>query len=163
MSRRYRALSLLLILSISACSDGSGPRDNQRGLVATAISAGGAATCAITPTHSLVCWGWINGSGEPPVTPSVLGQDLVRAVSMSRGWEHFCLVTLELKARCWGEMLLNATYSPSYLGPTSPSLRNWISSPSLRERAMPVLPGSMPRPCAGAHITAVSVEPASPA
>ncbi|MGH8185827.1 MAG: RCC1 domain-containing protein, partial [Steroidobacteraceae bacterium] len=83
----------------------------------TAISAGGAHTCAIDTATRVWCWGW-NGSHQLarikqlvplseipiPISSNQFGQSLL-ASSISAGAEHTCAIDTGGAAWCWGQNL----------------------------------------------------------
>src|SRR3989442_9515361 len=73
----------------------------------TALTAGGAHTCALLADSTVRCWGE-NGEGQlgdgttlgKPNGIRVTG--ITGAVAISAGWEHTCAVLQDGTARCWG-------------------------------------------------------------
>jgi alpha-tubulin suppressor-like RCC1 family protein len=91
------------------------------GRTATAISAGGADTCAILDNGSVLCWGYGGGGfrydgrlgygnesnvGDTPSdTPGLVGPVNLeghRAVAISTGGAHTCAILDDGSVRCWG-------------------------------------------------------------
>ena len=76
----------------------------------TAISAGGAHTCAITSAGAAMCWGMRgngqigsgNGTGEPSATPTQVTGLSSGVIAISAGENHTCAITSDKKAACWG-------------------------------------------------------------
>jgi alpha-tubulin suppressor-like RCC1 family protein len=83
----------------------------------TAISAGGAHTCAIDTSSAIWCWGW-NGSHQlarfKSITPfsdvpiqisTNTSNQVLRARAISAGDEHTCALDMSGAAWCWGQNL----------------------------------------------------------
>ena len=93
--------------------ESAGPVDLGRGRTATAISAGGAHTCALLDDGGVRCWGFGDdgrlglgnrdsvGDDEAPgsVAPVSLGQ---KATAISTGANDSCAILQDGSVRCWG-------------------------------------------------------------
>ena len=76
---------------------------------AIGISAGSFFTCALRASGTLRCWGSNaagqlgNGGASAPVGTAVDVVSVSRAVVLSAGYEHACVVIVDGTARCWGK------------------------------------------------------------
>jgi alpha-tubulin suppressor-like RCC1 family protein len=72
------------------------------------IAAGGNHTCAITPGGGVMCWGSNDngqlgdGSRTDRTRPVSVKNLAVRAVAVTAGWTHTCILTEEGGVKCWG-------------------------------------------------------------
>jgi len=91
------------------------PVDIGSGRTAVAISAGGAHTCAVLDTGSVLCWGFGEdgrlGYGDPASigddeTPGTLAPVQIgagrTATAVSAGSQHTCALLDDKSVRCWG-------------------------------------------------------------
>lgn len=74
----------------------------------TAITTGGAHTCAVTSSGNVQCWGANehgqlgNGSTRSSLTPVDVRQLNATVIAIDAGTEHTCVVTSEGGVKCWG-------------------------------------------------------------
>lgn len=67
---------------------------------ATAVVAGGAASCAILPEGELLCWGMVHGGKSVSVPTKLPGFSKVRSVAL--GARHVCAIVEDGRVRCIG-------------------------------------------------------------
>src|SRR5207245_11374856 len=73
----------------------------------TAVTAGGAHTCALLADGTVRCWGENSegqlGDGSTFSKPNgIWVTGITGAVAISAGWEHTCAVLADGTVRCWG-------------------------------------------------------------
>lgn len=125
--RHRKSLLLALIMLSGGCSDDSGPGqldtgpvgdlalhdgpgtvDGPKGLRWTAVTAGGAHTCALRSDDTAWCWGSNsngqlgNGTSTPSPHP-IQVKGLTGVTDIDADWVHTCAATSAGKAHCWGE------------------------------------------------------------
>jgi len=92
-------------------STGSSPAPvavSAGGLTFTAVSAGGAHTCGVTPSRAVYCWGFNdngqlgNGSTTSSPVPVAVSAGGLTFTAVSAGGAHTCGVTPSGAPYCWG-------------------------------------------------------------
>jgi alpha-tubulin suppressor-like RCC1 family protein len=104
-----RLLPYVILVTIAACHDSSGPRGGVHVSAATSIAAGDVSTCALTSAGAAYCWGADSlgqlGIGQRPgasqLTPVPVSGGHTFAAP-SGGGEMFCGLTSSTAVWCWG-------------------------------------------------------------